>query len=58
MINKIKEHKLGLIISFVLFFFIYLKLLEENHSSDNMIFEDLYATLDLPNGSDIKIVKK
>jgi hypothetical protein len=49
---------LGIIITFVLIGFIYLRVLEEGHSSDNMIFDDLYATLELPSNSDIKTVKK
>jgi hypothetical protein len=57
-LNRLKENKLAIIISFILFGFIYLRVLEEGHSSDNIIFDDLYATLELPNGSDIKTVKK
>jgi hypothetical protein len=42
----------------LVFFIVYLRVLEEDHSSDNMIFDDLYATLEAPSGSDIKVIKK
>ena len=52
--EKLKDNKVGIIISIFLFFFIYLRVLEESHSSDNIIFDDLYSILELPVGSDLK----
>lgn len=47
-------NKTFILIALGVFVFVYLRFLEEGHSSDNMIFDDLYSTLELSTGSDIK----